>query len=227
MLALPFISDISHVKLSIVDFSNWKTKTPEASIRQIVQVNDEFFRIKPGLWALEKYRNEVLRKFYLDPNDRHSDDLFTHSYYQGIVVELGNIKQHGTYVPAQDKNKKFLEKNLHELTTMKEIPCFTYDKLVKRARTVDVIWFNERMMPCGFYEIEHTTDIKNSLSKFYELQDFRAKFYIIADKSRNEQFNDIMSMSLYSPIKEYVKFFSYKDLIRQYEKEKIVLDREL
>lgn len=33
----------------MVDFSTWKTKTPQASIRQIVQVYDEFFRIRPGL----------------------------------------------------------------------------------------------------------------------------------------------------------------------------------
>ncbi len=37
---------------SIVDVSNWKTKTPAASIRQIVQVYPDFFRIRPGLWAL-------------------------------------------------------------------------------------------------------------------------------------------------------------------------------
>ena len=31
----------------LVDFSTWKTKTPEASIRRIVQENDEFFIISP------------------------------------------------------------------------------------------------------------------------------------------------------------------------------------
>lgn len=32
-----------------VDFSTWKTKTPEASIRQIVQKSREIFKIQPGL----------------------------------------------------------------------------------------------------------------------------------------------------------------------------------
>ena len=35
-----------------VDFSGWNTKTPDATIRKIVQIHDEFFRIQPGLWAL-------------------------------------------------------------------------------------------------------------------------------------------------------------------------------
>ena len=82
-------------------------------------------------------------------------------------------------------------------------------------------------MPCGFYEVEHTTDIKNSLSKFYELQDFRATFSIIADERRRNQFYDIISASMYNPIRELVKFVSYENLIRQYEKETIVLEDEL
>ncbi len=38
---------------SLVDVSTWGTKTPFASIRRIVQLNDEFFRIQPGLWTLK------------------------------------------------------------------------------------------------------------------------------------------------------------------------------
>ncbi len=211
----------------IVDVSNWKTKTPAASIRQIVQIHDEFFRIRPGLWALTQYKDEVLKKLSIEPNDKKSDEMFTHAYYQGIIVEIGNKKHFNTYVPSQDKNKKFLETKLCDLTTMDAIPPFTYDNLIRRAKTVDVIWFNERRMPCGFYEVEHTTDMKNSLSKFYELQDFRAKFSIIADECRREQFNDIISASMYNPIRDYVKFISYDNLIKQYAKEQIILENEL
>lgn len=41
------------------------------------------------------------------------------------------------------------------ITTETELPQFTYDYIANRAKTVDVIWFNERQMPCRFYEIEH------------------------------------------------------------------------
>lgn len=33
----------------------WKTKTPFVSIRQIVQLAPEIYKIKPWLWALESY----------------------------------------------------------------------------------------------------------------------------------------------------------------------------
>lgn len=203
----------------LVDFSTWKTKTPEASIRRIVQENDEFFRIQPGLWALREYENEVNKKFNIIKSNVESVSQFTHSYYQGIIVEIGNIKKLGTYVPSQDKNKLFLEKKLSDIITVHDIYKFTYDDIIRNAKTVDAIWFNERKMPCAFYEVEHTTNIKNSLNKFFELQDFRAKFYIVADKARKRQFEDVIGASIYNPIREMVGFVSYDDLVKQYSNE--------
>lgn len=82
-------------------------------------------------------------------------------------------------------------------------------------------------MPCGFYEIEHTTNIKNSLNKFYELQDFRAAFFIIADEKRRNYFNDTISSTIYDTIRKNIKFISYENLAKQYLKESIVLSEKL
>ena len=114
-----------------------------------------------------------------------------------------------TFVPNQDKNKLFLGKPMREVATLPQIYEFTYPKIVKKAKTVDVIWFNERDMPCAFFEVEHSTDIKNSLLKFYELQDFSAKFYIVADEYRRKQFDDITNYSIFKPIKRRIEFKSY------------------
>ena len=46
-----------------VDVSEWITKTPFATIRRIVQDGRFFFKIKPGLWALKSFKEEVLLKF--------------------------------------------------------------------------------------------------------------------------------------------------------------------
>lgn len=199
-----------------VDVSSWGTKTPDATIRRIVQKSDVFFKIRPGLWALKEYENEVLKKFSIIRDDKKSEALFTHSYYQGIVTEIGNMKNFSTYIPPQDKNKLFLEKKLCQIATTTSIYNFTYEKLLKKARTVDIIWFNERKMPYAFYEIEHSTDIKNSLNKFYELQDFRAKFYIVAGEERKDKFQEIILSSIYKPISNMVSFVSYDDIIKQY-----------
>ena len=201
----------------IVDFSTWATKAPEATVRRIVQQEKGIFKIQPGLWALEEMRDEVLSKIDLKIGDKKSEELFTHGYYQGILVEIGKYEHRKTYIPAQDKNRKYMEHPLYEITDTTELPQFTYDKLLRKAKTVDVIWFNEREMPTAFYEVEHTTDIKNSLSKFYELQDFHAGFFIVADKQRETEFRDKLHVSMFQSIENRVTFLDYKRVVKRFE----------
>ena len=193
----------------VMDFSKWKTKTPEASVRRIVQNSDAIFRIQPGLWALEESRDTVLNRFNIKEGDSKSIEQFNHAYYQGLLIEIGHYRNSSTYVPPQDQHRLFLDKELGDITDHKTIPQFTFDFLLRRARTVDVIWFNERSMPTHFYEVEHTTDIRNSLSKFYELQDFYSSFYIVANSHRENEFNDKINASIFSPIKSRVEFITY------------------
>lgn len=201
----------------IVDFSTWKTKTPEATVRRIVQESKHIFKIQPGLWALEEFRDEVLRKFELKIGNTQSEELFSHGYYQGLLVEIGKFRNQTTYIPAQDQNRKFIDKRLGDITSTIELPYFTYENLMRKAKTIDVIWFNERNMPSNFYEVEHTTDIKNSLSKFYELQDFYAGFYIVADTSRRKEFEDKLHVSMFRDIEKRVKFLEYNRVVEMYE----------
>jgi len=201
----------------IVDTSTWATKTPHESIRRIVQQSPDIFKIQPGLWALEEFRDEVLRRFELKPGNKKSEEVFTHGYYQGLLVEIGKFRHLKTYVPAQDQNRLFIDKKLGEITDTTELPNFTYEELKRRARTIDVIWFNERRMPSDFYEVEHTTDIKNSLTKFYELQDFNAGFFIVADACRKKEYEDKLHVSMFAPIEKRVKFLNYGQVVDLYE----------
>lgn len=200
----------------VIDFSSWKTLTPEASVRRIVQLSDSIFKIQPGLWALEEARDEVLKKFKIIAGNKQSEELFNHSYYQGLLIEIGRFMNSKTYIPPQVKHHLFLEKELGDMTDLKSLPLFTYDNILRKARTVDVIWFNERIMPTHFYEVEHTTDIKNSLSKFYELQDFYSSFYIVASQYRESEFKDKLSASIFSSIRDRVSFITYDKVAALY-----------
>lgn len=199
-----------------MDFSTWKSKTPEVTVRRIVQESKHIFRIQPGLWALEEARPEVMNKFRLKQGNAKSEEAFTHGYYQGLLVSIGKLKHLTTYVPAQDKNRLFLGQRLEELSDTTKLPRFTYDVLLRKARAIDVIWFNHRRMPSHFYEVEHTTDIKNSLSKFYELQDFASRFYIVADERRKKEYEDKLGSSIFAPIQQRVHFLSYDRVSQEY-----------
>lgn len=191
----------------------WGTKTPFASIRRIVQEHKEFFKIRPGLWALTSEREAVFAKLALDLKaDPRSAEEFNHSYYQGLLVEVGNLKNYETFVPRQDKNKPFLKHRLSEVATLKELYSFTYDSLLRRASTVDVSWFNERKLPKAFFEVEHSTDMHNSLLKFVDFQDFRINFFIVADAMREREFRRKIASQTFSPIRNAVKFLDYEKL---------------
>ena len=181
----------------------WKTKTPFASIRRIVQDERFFFRIKPGLWALKSYKGKLPAHMIRQGKVKSKEsEQFNHTYYQGIIVELGKFKDFRTFVPAQDKGKKFLgQRRLDEMADTTVMPLFTYKHIVDRTKSIDVIWFNGRGLPDTIFEVEHSTDIKNSLSKFVELQDFRTRMFIVADERRQREFGRILEYQVFAPVK--------------------------
>lgn len=188
--------------------SIWGTKTPFATIRRIVQEHDEFFKIRPGLWALTTEKSKVLRLFSGEKTQTKERE-YSHYFYQGLVAEIGNLKGFQTFVPAQDKNKPYAKQKLGDVTTLSKLHEFTYASVLRKAQTIDVSWFNVRKYPNSFFEIEHSTDIYNSLLKFVELQDFRTNFYIVADGQRQAEFESKISLNAFTPIKPLVKFWTY------------------
>lgn len=203
-----------------VEDCNWQTKTPLASIRRIVQVRPEIFKVRPGLWALRSFQTKLGLTEY-KPGKALPDEAAkqSHSYYQGVLVLVGNLRGLATFVPNQDMNKRFLDKPLKELRTYQQLPDFSYKFLVKRCSTVDVTWFNSRQMPNSFFEVEHSTDIQNSLLKFHDLRDFHAGMIIVADEHRRPEFEQKIKLSALSEIKNRVQFLGYSTLDKQYEYE--------
>ncbi len=199
---------------------NWVTKTPFASVRRIVQQRPEIFKVRPGLWALRSYQNKLGLSEYSKIKKSSTESIKqNHSYYQGILVMLGNLRGFSTYVPSQDKNKLFVNKPLKDLFSLHTLPAFSHDVLVKRSGSIDVIWFNNRLMPDSFFEVEHSTDFQNSLLKFYDLQDFYTRMIIVADENRRAEYNQKMSCSALVEIQDRVKFLSYNVMVKQYESE--------
>lgn len=201
----------------------WNTKTPFASIRRIVQQTKGIYKIKPGLYALEDYRKQLEEKGIIVETEKNKDSKdiinFNHSYYQGLLLSIGNMKGLRTFAPNQDKNKPFANQKIDDIRTLHEIPKFSYSQFVQRSSTIDVIWFNERLMPDSFFEVEHSTDITNSLQKFNDLHDFHTKMYIVADIKRLEEFKKKLNYVSFNFIskEKRVKFLSYNDLEKQYE----------
>jgi hypothetical protein len=205
----------------------WKTKTPFASIRRIVQDERFFFKIRPGLWALKSYKEELPQEIFPSKVQNTSDqELYSHTYYQGLLVELGNLKKLNTFVPNQDKNRLYLNRRLSEIISVSEIYQFSYDRVVNIAKTIDVSWFNHRGLPASFYEIEHSTSMHVSLSKFVELQDFNVGFYIVADELRRREFQTKLSLEAFRSVNKRVVFWSYENVAELHAKTSALINVE-
>lgn len=199
----------------------WQSRslTEFASIRRIVQETPGIFRIRPGLWGLEAQREAIGKELALpDYAPLAKAEAFSHSYYQGLLVEIGNLKSYKTAIPAQDKNKQFLTRKLHEVATLTQPYDFTFPEIMGKAKMIDVSWFNTRRFPHALFEVEHSTDIYNSLRKFMEFQDFRAEFWIVADVNRKGEFEDKRKATAYAPLGNAVKFLSYEALSEWHSK---------
>jgi hypothetical protein len=189
----------------------WKTKTPFSSINRIVQNPKYFFRIRPGLWALWEAKDKLPVDLRQKPKPE-SD----HTYYQGLLVELGNLKKQQTFVPKQDRGKIFLGKPLGSLVTVDEIYPFTYDDVVRRAAAVDVVWFDEQKFPSEFIEVENTTDMNGAFLKFVMFRAFSSIFRVVAPAVRKSEFDSKVSHPAFASVAKRIKFTSYNVVAEQH-----------
>jgi hypothetical protein len=199
--------------LKIPDVS-WKSKTPFKSINRIVQNQEYFFKIRPGLWALLDAKATLPADLRSTPKPE-SD----HSYYQGLLVELGNLKKQQTFVPKQDRGKTYLGKRLGEMVSVDDIFPFTYEEVVRRASAVDVIWFDGRRMPTEFIEVENTTDMNGAFLKFVLLSGFHSTFRIVSPASRKLEYTAKIMHPSFSAIVTRTRFTSYELVSEMHAKE--------
>lgn len=210
------LGELYHATMQIKE-CEWNTKTPFASIRRIVQERSEIFRVRPGLWALESHRGQPGIPSVTVVASVVETPIYNHTFYQGLLCELGNLQGYQTFVPQQDKNQIFVNRPLHQVRSLDKILDFSYERFVKKSATIDAIWFNGRNMPSHLFEVEYSTDFQNSLIKFVELQDFHAKMLIVSDKVRRAEFEDRLKAVAFEPIRGRVEFWTYDYLLKRYE----------
>jgi hypothetical protein len=194
-----------------VEDCKWETKTPFASIRRIVQQRPEIFKVRPGLWALKSFQKKLGLIENADKDKSQVEQ--NHSYYQGILLAIGNLRGYKTFSPNQDKNRLFVNKPLKDIRTLQAIPPFSYDEIVRRGSSVDVIWFNNRLLPNSLFEVEHSTDFQNSLIKFSDLQDFYTRMIIVSDDNRKREYLQKIQSSVFTEISKRVDFLGYESLV--------------
>lgn len=199
------------------DKSKIKGKTPDFTIMERVQRDPRFTKIGLGVYALTHYLDKLDSETKSSLLSQSKEDRL-HATIQGMLIEIGNSKQDIEHTYTNDKKWVFENKSLGSLATLKDIPIFTYENIIKDSvRFADVIWFNKRGFPSKIFEVEESTDFRDAFIKFSELQDFTTSFCCISKEQRRNKFFKEISKTAFLPIKERCRFFSYEQVQNDYK----------
>lgn len=187
--------------------------TPLNTIQERVQRDKRFTRIGLGVYALTEHLDNLPR--VIEPKTSVERATHKHAEIQGMIIEIGNMKGFDTYTP--DRSKIFASKKLGNLATLPEFPNFTYDRIIRAIKFIDVVWFNPRGFPERLFEVEDSTDFRGSLVKFTELQDFNTSFNLVASLERKVKYDREVSKSAFKNIAERCRFVNYADIEQYYD----------
>ena len=191
-------------------------KTPDMTIQAIVQRDKKFKRLGLGVYALSEFLDRLPK--LTTPKTEHEKKERIHARIQGMLIEIGNNKNEVENTYTNDKKWIFDGKTLGSLTTIPEIPPFTYERIIiDSIRFFDVIWFNKRGFPYKIFEVEQSTNFRDAFVKFMELQDFRSTFCCISSEDKEEKFKKEIYKTAFEPIRNRCEFFSYEQVENDYK----------
>lgn len=139
----------------------------------------------------------------------------THEDAEYFVLKLGEMLGYSTY--TCDKKEKYHDIELGDVALLKELPDFAGERDKGFARRIDVIWFDADENPKYCIEVEHTTNVVNSLTKLYQLKQFHVDFFIVASEDKRSKYESEMGKSPYRADKDRFHFISYNDLISLFD----------
>jgi len=194
-----------------------KGKTPNLTIQERVQRDKRFTKIGLGVYALTEYLDKLPKS--IEPKNEKEIQENKHAKIQGMLLEIGNLDDNIADTYSNNKKWIFNNKTLESLSTIKKLPPFTYERIINDSVAfADVIWFNKRGFPLVIFEVEHSTDFRDALIKFMELQDFQTRFYCVSNEEREKKFEKEKKKSSFSPIIHRVNFLSYNQIQNDYER---------
>lgn len=214
LLGNGYFAPLSLIYRDITKYRSLTGKTPFKTIQERVQRDSRFTRIGVGIYALTNFLDRLQKAE--EPKQKEEKIEYQHARIQGMLLEMGELYGFSTY--TNDKSKIFDGKKLGLISSLKECPPFTYPEIIQQSvRFFDVVWFNARGFPHRIFEVENSTDFRGAFVKFVEMQDFFAKFFVIAPDERKIKFELESGKRAFESVKERCKFQSYGDIEKSYE----------
>lgn len=160
--------------------------------------------------------NLLLNPPEIKTEEKNTVEESLHSVLQGRLLEIGNIRGFETYCP--NKSKKFNDRSLEEISTLKDCPTLQFSDL-KLLRQIDVLWFKNRgvnLIPEYAFEVELSTGVWSGVGRMSTLLDYsNVGLYIISNDKR--KFSQVVNS--FSEHKERYRFIENESLGQLYSAE--------
>lgn len=190
----------------------------QAGIRGVlyreIRNDRNFKRIGFGTFALREYEQEK------QIEEIKKDKIRTHSYIEGIMVELGNYEGFDTY--CADPSAEFQENIfINQLATMVGFPEFTYSEINQIAKRIDVTWFNKKgyKFPKKLIEVvDSIGTLGEALNRLYQLKEFKAEFLVLHPADHKTKILQMIKREPYSILRDRFVVKDYDEVISFYNK---------
>ncbi len=171
-----------------------------------------FKRVGLGLVGLLDFREQKKEEI-------EKDHVRMHSYIEGVCIELGNFDNYLTF--TADPSAQF-QKNvfLKDLTTLKELPEFSYPEILRTTKRIDVLWFNNSgfLFPQRAFEIvDSIGTLGEALNRTYQLFAFKVDFVIVGQEANRNKFEEKVNREPYKRAAERYNYRSYDEVLRLYQ----------
>lgn len=142
-------------------------------------------------------------------------NIDSHEAAEFYLLELGNMLSPETY--TADQSRFYGETRLGDRASLPAVPDYDISvRALNIVKNIDIIWFNNDRNPTHCFEVEHTTDINNGLSRLIQIYP-GAKLFIVAPEDKRRRYEQFMNRIPYRRRRNEFRFISYKELAELYE----------
>lgn len=184
-----------------------------APVEKVGRLSDEFLEesFKFKVRELEQRAAPLLGR---DAPWRARLRIDTHEGALAALLMLGNWLDYETY--TAHPRAEYGGQELAEIATLKGLPHFPTEEIEKSAGRIDVIWVKEDW-PEFFFEVEHSTRVKEGMLRMYQVMGLDAKFFIVARPDVQARFDREVKKRPYKGRRDKYRFRSYSELARMFD----------
>lgn len=150
----------------------------------------------------------------------------THEEIQWLLLKLGSEMGFSVWVARNDRNRRYREHVLGEVSRMRDGLPAQFDPATNRTiELIDVLWLDENAIVAAF-EVEHTTSVYSGLLRMADLvsmqPNINIRLYIVAPDERREKVLTEVARPVFSrmkpPLRERCQFIPYSELKAEEER---------